>query len=79
MSTTKISCICPGEWTVSHGPYTVDISRYKHLDYEFGQWVVTARWLYTSSDPQFLLKDAKEIAKALILDAINNSEEPSCY
>lgn len=71
MASTKITRICPGEYEVSHNEHVVTISRFDHLDYDYGQWVVSANWdrsLYT--DPIIYLADAKRHAKKMIDDAI---------
>lgn len=67
----KIKRICSGEYEVSHGEYVASISRFDHLDYEYGQWVVSANWdcsIYT--DPIIYLKDAKKAARQMIDRAI---------
>ena len=71
MARTKITRICPGEYEVSHDEYVVSISRFDHLDYEYGQWVVSAKWdMLLYSDPIIYLADAKLCAKKMIDDAI---------
>lgn len=67
----QIKRICSGEYEVSHGEYVASISRFDHLDYEYGQWVVTANWdRSTYTDPIIYLKDAKKVARRMIDEAI---------
>lgn len=71
MARTKITRICPGEYEVSHGELVTSISRNTYLDYDFGQWIVSANWDRTLySDPIIYLKDAKRCAKQMIDQAI---------
>jgi len=71
MSRTKITRICPGEYEVSCGELITSISRNTYLDYDFGQWVVSANWDRTLySDPIIYLKDAKRCARQMIDKAI---------
>lgn len=71
MARIKITRVCAGEYEVSSGGYVVSISRFGHLDYNYGQWVAAALWdrsLYT--DPLLYLADAKRIAASMIEEAI---------
>ena len=64
-----IKRVCPGEYEIRVGDRVVSISRLDHLEYEYGQWVVSAAWdgsLY--SDPIVYLKDAKAVAFRMIED-----------
>lgn len=51
---------------MSYGDLLVTISRYEHLDYDYGQWVCHADWDNSSSDPIIYLRDAKYTAKHMI-------------
>lgn len=76
MTSTKISRICSGEYEIRHGDRVASISRFDHLDYEFGQWVVSAQWdrsLY--SDPIIYLSDAKRCAKKMIMENTKNEQD----
>lgn len=67
---TKITRLAPGFYEVTVGNLTAEIFRNDMLEYEYGQWVVSANWdrlLYT--DPILYLRDAKRIA----IDMINRS------
>ena len=71
MARTKITRFCPGEYEVNHGEYTATISRHDDLEYQYGQWVVSANWdrsLY--SDPIIYLKHAKHVAEKMVGDVI---------
>lgn len=62
-----IKRICAGVYEIRVGDRAVSITRLDHLEYEYGQWVVSAEWdgsLY--SDPIVYLRDAKACAFRMI-------------
>lgn len=68
----SIKRICPGEYEASCGDMVVNISRYSHLEYRYGQWISQAQWdRHLCTDPVIYLADAKRYAREMIKNALS--------
>ena len=61
--------IAPGFYLMTLGDRVVEVTRYDHLDPEYGQWVVAAQWdRLRYSDPIYYLREARESALLMLED-----------
>lgn len=64
----KVKRLCPGEYTVSVGDVSVNISRFYWLEGKC-QWVAVATWDHNlATDPLPSLKEAKGEAFKMIME-----------